>query len=88
MNLFGSRQLHAGHESDSGFLSRTRRGGAVERGVVVGQRKDIQPHDLCHVDKVIGSHLLVAAGRQAGVDMQIALISRHNSTPNFFAGFV
>ena len=54
-------------------------GGAVFRGIVVGQRNDIQPVDNSHAGNVGGSHFVIAAGRETGMYMQIAEIPAHTA---------
>ena len=64
MNLLRGCQLHSGNNRYPRLLCRIERSGAVESRVVICQRNQIKPHNLCHIDKIIGRHLIVSAGRQ------------------------
>ena len=54
---------------------------AVFAAVVIRQRHDPEPVEISHPRDVAGGHIVLRAGRQAGMDVQIA-----GELHPFFAG--
>ena len=52
---------------------------AVAAGIVIGHCNDVQPFQGGHAGNIGGGHVVVAAGGQAGVEMQIIAQLMHGS---------
>ena len=72
-------QLHARHGHDAVFPTGGVKGRTVLRRVVIRQRHDPEPVEISHPRDVAGGHIVLRAGRQAGVDVQIDGKSVHES---------
>ena len=57
------------------FLSRTQREGNVTYGVVIRDRDKVQPRQSRLPHDRDGRHLLLGAGRERGMDVQIVAVS-------------
>lgn len=71
VNLLGGGKLHGGHHQYAGLISCGDRSSAVSGAVMVGNGDNVVAGKGCHVNDIVGSHILSSAGRQAGVDMKI-----------------
>ena len=74
MHLFRRAQLHTRHHGNARRLPRFLGGTAVPGGVMIRQGNDVKAHKRSHIHQVIGRHIAVAAGGQAGVDVQIVIV--------------
>ena len=52
-------------------LCRLHDGGGIAAGVVVGDGDEVQAQEGGHVGDVWGGHLVVAAGGETGVDVEV-----------------
>ncbi|MPN18175.1 hypothetical protein SDC9_165533 [bioreactor metagenome] len=80
MHLLGGGQLHAGQGQQAPAPAGPEEGRAVARGVVVGEGHNVQPGQGAHGGQIGGGHVLVGAGRQAGVEMKV-VIQPHGARP-------
>ena len=74
VDLLPGAQLHPRQSQQASLLRRPAEGGAVAAGVVVGKGHNIQPRQRAHGRQVDGGHVLTAAGRQAGMEVEIVVI--------------
>ena len=74
VDLLPGAQLHPRQSQQAPLLRRPAEGGAVAAGVVVGKGHNIQPRQRAHGRQVDGGHVLTAAGRQAGMEVEIVVI--------------
>ena len=51
---------------------------------MIRQRNDIQPVQMRHPRNIAGCHIIVPAGRQAGMHMEIVTESRHFKSSDAF----
>ena len=86
VDVLGGGELHARDGNDSLLFRRLVEGGAVLCGLVVGKCRDLQAGQRAHTRDVIRGHVVVGAGREAGVDVEIVVVAIHKpSSASFFA---
>ena len=73
MYFFRSAQLHSRNDCEPDGFSDTDGTSAILTGVVVGQCYYIKTEELCHIDKIVRSHVIVTAGGQARMCMKIVI---------------
>ncbi len=81
MGLLRGGQLHPRQGQQAVVLRRPAEGGAVAGGVVVGEGNHIDPSQGAHSRQVGGGVVLPAAGRQAGVKMEVKGKTYHETGP-------
>ena len=83
MDLLRRGQLHPRHADDAVLPAGLQKRAAVAAGIVVGQRRELQPAQRRHARDVRRAHVVVRAGRQTGVDVQIVAVAAHSSAATF-----
>ena len=68
MHLLGGFDLHSGNNQKLP-LCRSHCGADIGTGIVVGQGDDVKTFNHRHINDVIRSHVIVAAGGEGGVYM-------------------
>ena len=71
MDFFFRTQLHTGQSDHAVFFGHFHGRSAVTAGVVIGDSNHIQSFDSGHTGNIGRSHVIISAGRQAGMDVQV-----------------
>ncbi len=74
VHLLAGGDLHAGQQQQPISVAQLLGGGQIARAVMIADGDGVQALELGHAADVGRGHILVAAGRQAGVDMQIGKV--------------
>ena len=80
MNFFLGCQFHAGDHDHAVFFTVVHSGRTVPAGIMVCKGDHVQPFDRGHPHDIGGGHVIVPAGGEAGVDMQV-IIERDHDAP-------
>ena len=71
MHFLRGTKLHAGYDCQADFFTDLKSGTAILSGVVIGQGNGVHAENLCHINKVIRRHILIAAWRKTRMKMKI-----------------
>lgn len=80
MNLLRRAKLHSGNDRKPDCLTDPYRRLTVAAGVVIGQRNDVEPENLCHIHKVIRCHIRVTTRGKARMSVKIVIKLHFKST--------
>ena len=72
MHFLPGGDFNGGHQKQAVGVGDGLGRGQVPGGVVIGDRQGVQPLHRSHAQDVCRRHIIVAAGRKAGMDMQIS----------------